>query len=132
MSIDYAPMEKINNCEACNGTGIQGWLAGTDGELYDVTRCDECNGEPTEKWIVRAVFRHNNNDKREAYTYYDRVWWPTEQACLHAIANAPIMETLAQAASLDTETEDDLQGFYLDDFEPFKMSELPYKQDEDK
>jgi hypothetical protein len=119
MSLDYLSDSKINNCSDCNGTGIQGWIANTDGDLYDVTACEACKGEPTEKWIIRAVFRHNDTAELTSYTFYDNLWWASKDECLYAIQNAPMMETLTQTATLDSENEDDLQGFYFDDFEPY-------------
>lgn len=39
MSLDIAPPEKVNDCQACNGTGVQGWIMEDE---YEVRPCDIC------------------------------------------------------------------------------------------
>jgi DnaJ-class molecular chaperone len=43
MSIDHSPIERINDCKVCWGTGVQGW---SNGDEYEVKTCDECEGKP--------------------------------------------------------------------------------------
>lgn len=116
MSIDYRPARKINNCEACSGTGIQGWVS-NDGD-YDVTSCDTCEGKTSGPWIIRAVFRHPHL-KDVKYTYFDEVSYLTEEQCMEDV-NGDRGEELAQASTIDTEIDEELKGFYLDDLEPYK------------
>jgi hypothetical protein len=119
MSIDYLPAPKINNCEACYGQGYQGYVT-NGGEDYDVTPCDSCEGKPNGPWIIRAVFYDAQESKVTKYTYYDEVTYTTIEECMEDI-NGERGELLAQASTIDTETDDDLAGFYLDDLEPYKV-----------
>jgi DnaJ-class molecular chaperone len=119
MSIDYLPAPKINNCTTCSGTGTQGWVS-PEGD-YDVTTCDTCEGKPN-KWIIRAVFYDSQESKVTKYTYYDEVTYTTIEECMEDI-NGERGDLLAQASTIDTETDDELAGFYLDDLEPYLIGD---------
>lgn len=72
------------------------------------------------KWAIKAVFCNWEGEKN--FTYYEEKIYRTKRGALRAI-NAERGEEIAQAANLDCEIEEDLQGFWLDDLEVYEMKE---------
>jgi hypothetical protein len=70
-------------------------------------------------WAIKAVF---TNGTDEAYTFYDEELYPSESEALSAI-NGIRGELLAQASTIDSQSEDDLQGYYFDDLVPYEVKE---------
>jgi hypothetical protein len=70
------------------------------------------------KWAIKAVFE--NEQGEENFTYYEEKTFFTKRGAIRAI-NDNYGEQLAQAATLDCEIEEDLQGFWLDDFDVYKV-----------
>ena len=77
-------------------------------------------------YAIRAVFKHEDNDTTN-YTYYDTYEFDTEQDALDAI-NGELGEELSAMATIDTENEEDLEGYYFDDLEPYETGTEPWKE----
>lgn len=71
------------------------------------------------KWAIKAVFFNDKGEKN--FTFYEEKTYRTKRGALSAI-NDSYGEELAQSATLDCEIDLDLQGFWLDDFEVYKVS----------
>lgn len=69
------------------------------------------------KWAIKAVF--SNEKGEENFTFYEEKTYYTKRGAVRAI-NGSYGDLLAQAASLDCEIEQDLQGFWLEDFDIYK------------
>jgi hypothetical protein len=70
------------------------------------------------KWAIKAVFY--NEEGEENFTYYEEKTFYTKRGALRAI-NDSYGEQLAQDATIDNKNEEDLQGFWLDDFDVYKI-----------
>ena len=70
------------------------------------------------RWAIKAVF--SNEKGEENFTYYEKKTYRTKRAAIKAI-NGDYGDLLAQDATLDCEIADDLQGFWLDDFDVYKV-----------
>lgn len=71
------------------------------------------------KWAIKAVFFNDKGEKN--FTFYEENTYHTKRGALSAI-NDSYGEELAQSATLDCEIDKDLEGFWLDDFEVYKVS----------
>jgi hypothetical protein len=74
--------------------------------------------EKMNKWAIKAVF--SNEKGEENFTFYEERTYYTKRGATRAI-NGNYGELLAQAATIDCEVESDLQGFWLDDFDVYKV-----------
>ena len=72
------------------------------------------------KWAIKAVFY--NEEGEENFTFYEEKTFYTKQRALRAI-NGTYGEQLAQDATIDCKNEEDLRGFWLDDFDVYKVKE---------
>jgi hypothetical protein len=70
------------------------------------------------KWAIKAVF--SNEKGEENFTFYEEKTYCTKRGAIKAI-NGSYGDLLTQAASLDCEIEEDLQGFWLEDFDVYKV-----------
>jgi hypothetical protein len=70
------------------------------------------------EWAIKAVFY--NEEGAENFTYYEEKTYRTKQGAIRAI-NSDYGDQLAQAATIDCKNEADLQGFWLDDFDVYKV-----------
>ena len=70
------------------------------------------------KWAIKAVFENEKGE--ENFTYYEEKTFFTKRGAIRAI-NGNYGEQLAQAASIDCEIEEDLQGFWLDDLDIYQV-----------
>ena len=70
------------------------------------------------KWAIKAIFF--NKEGEENFTYYEERTYLTKRGAIRAI-NGNYGELLAQAATIDCEVESDLQGFWLDDLDIYKV-----------
>jgi hypothetical protein len=69
---------------------------------------------------IAAVFVHNEDVEKQTFTYYDEYKFKTLEEAVTAI-NDEYGEVLAQAATLDTKYEEELQGYYFSDLEPYEI-----------
>jgi hypothetical protein len=70
------------------------------------------------KWAIKAVF--HNEEGEENFTYYEEKTFFTKRGALRAI-NDRSGDLLSQDATIDNKNEEDLQGFWLDDFDVYKI-----------
>lgn len=63
-------------------------------------------------WAIKAVFENEGGE--QDFTYYEEKKFLTKRGAIRAL-NSQYGELLAQAATLDTEIEEELAGFWLDD-----------------
>ncbi|CAB4174897.1 hypothetical protein UFOVP965_90 [uncultured Caudovirales phage] len=66
------------------------------------------------KYGIMASFEPHSGVGDSKVTYYDERVFRSAKRAIKAI-NGEYGEILAQSATLDTENENDLQGYYLDD-----------------
>lgn len=62
-------------------------------------------------------------DGGENYTFYDEITYDSLKETMEAI-NGERGDMIADACSIDCKNEPDLQGFYLDDLEPYEITDL--------
>jgi hypothetical protein len=72
------------------------------------------------RWAIKAVFY--NEAGEENFTYYEEKTYSTKQGALRAL-NGTYGEQLAQDATIDCKNDEDLRGFWLDDFDVYKVKE---------
>lgn len=72
------------------------------------------------KWAIKAVFY--NEAGEENVTYYEQKTYSTERGALKAI-NGNWGEQISQDATLDSEIDGDLKGFWLDDLDVYQVKE---------
>jgi hypothetical protein len=70
------------------------------------------------KWAIKAVFF--NEEGEENFTFYEEKTYYTKRGAIRAI-NGNQGDLIAQAATIDCEIEEDLQGFWLDDLDIYKV-----------
>jgi len=70
------------------------------------------------KWAIKAVFY--NEEGEENFTFYEEKTFYTKRGALRAI-NGGYGDLLAQDATIDNKNDADLQGFWLDDFDVYKV-----------
>jgi len=71
------------------------------------------------KWAIKAVFC--NEEGENHFTYYEEKTFFTKRGAIRAI-NSDYGELLAQDATIDNKNEEHLQGFWVDDFDVYKVS----------
>ena len=72
------------------------------------------------KWAIKAVFCNEKGE--ENFTYYEGKTFYTKRGALKAI-NGSYGDLLEQDVNIDNENCKDLKGFWLDDFEVYKVKE---------
>jgi len=73
------------------------------------------------KYALKAIFLPNEGGEAK-YTFYPEVTFDTEQEAINAI-NGDYGDELAQSASLDTEIDQDLNNYYFDDLDVYRIGE---------
>ena len=76
-------------------------------------------------YALAAVFTSNEDSTKETFTYYEERLFPTLEEAENAI-NDTYGEELAQLATIDSQNEPDLQGFYFSDLQAYETSQRPY------
>lgn len=61
---------------------------------------------------IKAIFKHE--EQADKFTIYEEVLFASEEIAVDWL-NGDYGELLSQASSLDTESEPDLEGYWLDD-----------------
>ena len=99
--------------------------------LWEIHKCIEEEATFPE-WGIKAVFIHNDTGHTK-FDLYENGWadsevtgiypakcgpYESEAEALEAI-NSWRGDLIAQAATIDTKNEEDLQGYYLDDLVPY-------------
>jgi hypothetical protein len=70
------------------------------------------------KWAIKAVF--SNEEGESNFTYYEEKQFWTRRGAIRAI-NDNYGESLAEAATLDCQIDEDLDGFWLEDLDVYKV-----------
>jgi hypothetical protein len=70
------------------------------------------------KWAIKAVF--SNEQGEENFTYYEEKTFYTKHGAIRAI-NDNYGESLVEAATIDCKIDEDLQGFWLEDLDVYKV-----------
>jgi hypothetical protein len=70
------------------------------------------------KWAIKAVFY--NEEGEENFTFYEEKTFYTKRGAIRAI-NSDYGDLLSQDATIDNKNDADLQGFWLDDFDVYKV-----------
>ena len=70
------------------------------------------------KWAIKAVFCNEAGEQN--FTYYEEKTYLTRGGAMKAI-NGNYGEELAEAATIDSKNEEDLQGFWLDDLNVYEI-----------
>ena len=70
------------------------------------------------KWAIKAVFF--NEQGEENFTYYEEKTFYTKHGAIRAI-NDNYGESLVEAATIDCKIDEDLQGFWLEDYEIYRV-----------
>lgn len=76
-------------------------------------------------YALAAVFTSNEDSTKETFTYYEEKLFSTLEEAESAI-NDTYGEELAQLATIDSQNESDLQGFYFSDLQAYETSQRPY------
>ena len=76
-------------------------------------------------YALAAVFTSNEDSTKENFTYYEERLFDSLEEAEKAI-KGHYGEQLAQAATIDSQNENDLQGFYFSDLQPYETSQRPY------
>ena len=72
------------------------------------------------KWAIKAVFY--NEAGEENVTYYEEKTYLTKRGALRAI-NGTHGDQISQSATLDSEIDGELKGFWLDDLDVYEVKE---------
>jgi hypothetical protein len=72
------------------------------------------------KYGIRSVFCHES--KSDQYTYYSEVTYDSLEDVMEAI-NSDRGEEIAQASTIDNKNEEELVDYWLDEIEPYEISE---------
>jgi hypothetical protein len=70
------------------------------------------------KWAIKAVFY--NEEGEQNFTYYEEKQFRTRRGAIRAINNN-YGESLVEAATIDCKVDEDLQGFWLEDLDVYKV-----------
>ena len=73
-------------------------------------------------YALKARFVSNWDDVDVKCTYYPEVQFKTMSEALEALIG-DYGDSLAQSATIDSENEDDLVGYYFDDIEAYQIGD---------
>jgi hypothetical protein len=71
------------------------------------------------KWAIKAVF--SNEAGESNFTYYEEKTFYTKRGAIRAL-NGNYGDLLDQDTTIDCKNEEDLQGFWLEDYDVYKVS----------
>jgi hypothetical protein len=70
------------------------------------------------KWAIKAVFY--NEEGEQNFTYYEEKQFRTRRGAIRALMGS-YGDLLDQDTTIDCQNEEDLQGFWLEDYEVYKV-----------
>ena len=70
------------------------------------------------KWAIKAVFY--NEEGEQNFTYYEEKQFRTRRGAIRALMGN-YGDLLDQDTTIDCQNEEDLQGFWLEDYEVYKV-----------
>jgi len=77
------------------------------------------------KWGIKAVFKSNEDNSKEEYTLFNDVLFDTQKEAELALDEQ--YDELAQASTIDSENDEQLQGFYLDEIITYQLDITTYR-----
>ena len=77
------------------------------------------------KWGIKAVFKNNDDNSNEKYTLYNDVLYSTQEEAEEALDEQH--EELAEASTIDSQNDPELEGFYLDEIITYDLNITTYR-----